>query len=51
MESSHLTALEARHKGLETALRQELARPLPDDAKIQLLKKRKLQIKQAIALD
>lgn len=50
MESSHVTALEARHKGLDAALREELARPSPDSAKIQHIKKQKLRIKEAIAL-
>ncbi len=51
MESSHVTRLEAKHQGLEAALREERARPSPDSAKIQHLKKQKLKIKEAIALN
>lgn len=50
MESSHINALQAKHDGLERQLRDELNRPSPDTAMIQMLKKQKLQLKQVIAL-
>lgn len=50
MESSHVSALVAKHAGLESRLRDEMNRPSPDSAKIQYLKKRKLRIKEEIAL-
>jgi hypothetical protein len=51
MESSHVSALQQKHEGLEQRLKQELNRPAPDTATIQLLKKQKLRIKQEIALN
>lgn len=50
MESSHVTALQAKHEGLERQLRDELNRPSPDSAMIQAIKKQKLRLKQEIAL-
>jgi len=47
--SSHLNALQSKHAGLEARLRQEMARPVPDTATIQVLKKRKLRLKEEIA--
>jgi hypothetical protein len=49
METSHATALQAKHEGLDRRLREELNRPAPDTAKIQFLKKQKLRIKEEIA--
>ena len=49
MESSHVTALQAKHEGLEQRLREEMARPAPDSTMIQSLKKQKLKIKEEIA--
>jgi len=49
MESSHVSALQAKHAGLESRLREEMNRPSRDDATIQHLKKQKLRIKQEIA--
>ena len=46
MDSSHLSALELKHAGIERQLHQELSRPLPDDALVQDLKKRKLKLKE-----
>ena len=51
MEPSHVSALQQKHEGLEQRLKQELNRPAPDTATIQLLKKQKLRIKQEIALN
>jgi hypothetical protein len=49
MESSHVTALQAKHDGLERKLRDEMNRPVPDTAMIQAIKKQKLRIKEEIA--
>ncbi len=49
MESSHVTALQAKHEGLERSLKDELNRPSPDLAKIQFLKKQKLRLKEEIS--
>lgn len=48
METSHVAALHAKHQGLEARIREELNRPAPDMAIIQLLKKQKLRLKEAI---
>ncbi len=50
MDSSHVNALQAKHQGLETRLKQELSRPAPDEATIQAIKKQKLRLKEEIAL-
>ena len=49
MDNSHVAALQAKHKGLERRLHDELSRPAPDEAIVQTLKKQKLLIKQEIA--
>jgi hypothetical protein len=49
MQSSHVQALQTKHAGLEAQLRDELNRPAPDPTTIQLLKKRKLRLKEEIA--
>ncbi|OYW45652.1 MAG: hypothetical protein B7Z08_11830 [Sphingomonadales bacterium 32-68-7] len=49
MESSHVSALQAKHQGIEQRIREEMARPAPDSATIQALKKRKLRLKEAIS--
>jgi hypothetical protein len=49
MESSHVTALQAKHDGLERRLREEMGRPAPDSSMVQALKKQKLKIKEEIA--
>ena len=46
--SSHLDALQNKHAGLEARLRDEMARPVPDTAMIQSLKKQKLRLKEEI---
>ncbi|HEX2795095.1 DUF465 domain-containing protein [Croceicoccus sp. BE223] len=50
MESTHITALQTKHAGLDRQLRDEQARPVPDSAKIQWLKRAKLKIKEELAL-
>ena len=49
MDSSHVTALQQKHQGLDSRLRAEMARPAPDTAKIREIKKAKLRIKEEIA--
>jgi hypothetical protein len=49
MEASHASALELKHAGIERQIEDELSRPLPDDARLQSLKKRKLRIKEELA--
>ena len=49
MESSHVSALQMKHAGLERQLHDELSRPSPDETTIQHLKKLKLRIKEEIA--
>ncbi len=49
MESMHVSALSTKHQGLEQKLKEELKRPAPDTAKIQMLKKMKLRIKEELA--
>ncbi|MBV1916482.1 MAG: DUF465 domain-containing protein [Sphingomonadaceae bacterium] len=46
MDSSHVSALQLKHDGIERQLHQELGRPLPDGGVVQNLKKRKLRIKE-----
>ena len=48
METSHVSALQLKHTGLERKIEEELSRPLPDLATLQLLKKRKLRIKEEL---
>jgi len=50
MDASHAAALQAKHQGLETRLKQEMARPAPDSAIIQLLKKQKLRLKEVLSI-
>ena len=49
MESSHISALQLKHRGIEQQLRDEMSRPSPDETIIQSLKKRKLRNKEEIA--
>ena len=49
MHSSHVDALSTKHADIEARLREEQARPAPDVAMIQKLKKRKLRLKEEIA--
>ncbi len=49
MESSHISALETKHAGLEAKIREEMNRPMPDETRVQDLKKRKLRIKEELA--
>ena len=46
MDTSHLSALQLKHAGIDRQLHEEMSRPLPDEALVQDLKKRKLRIKE-----
>jgi uncharacterized protein len=47
--SSHASALETKHAGLDARLREELGRPAPDAGTIQQLKRAKLRIKEELS--
>lgn len=49
MHTSHVDALQTKHAGLDARLRAEMARPAPDAAMVQDIKKQKLRIKEEIA--
>ncbi|MEO9463746.1 MAG: YdcH family protein [Marinomonas sp.] len=49
MATSHITALETKHAGLEAQLHDEMTRPAPDEVTIHALKKKKLRIKEELA--
>jgi hypothetical protein len=49
METTHVSALQLKHAGLDQKLQQEMTRPMPDLATIQQLKKKKLRIKEELA--
>ncbi|MCH7628919.1 MULTISPECIES: YdcH family protein [Novosphingobium] len=48
METSHVSALQTKHAGLERRIAEEMARPVPDDVLVMELKKRKLRIKEEL---
>jgi hypothetical protein len=48
MENAHLSALSAKHAGLERRLEDESRRPMPDPVLLGSLKKQKLRIKEAL---
>jgi hypothetical protein len=48
LSSSHVSALQTKHAGLEAQLRDEMNRPAPDTATIQHLKRQKLKIKEEL---
>ncbi len=47
--SPHVDALQSKHAGLEAQLRDEQARPIPNAAMVQEIKKQKLRLKEEIA--
>ncbi len=49
MDTSHVAALQAKHEGLERQLHDEMTRPAPDSALVQMLKKQKLRIKEELS--
>ena len=50
MQSSHVSALQMKHEGLDRRLKEEMSRPSPDGALVQHIKKAKLKIKEELAL-
>lgn len=49
MHQAHVSALEAKHAGLEAQIVEETQRPMPDASTLNRLKKEKLRIKEEIA--
>jgi hypothetical protein len=49
MDSSHISALQLNHAGIDRQIHEELTRPMPDAVVIQALKKRKLRLKEEIS--
>ena len=49
MHQAHVSALQAKHAGLEARISEEIQRPLPDTATLARLKKEKLKVKEEIA--
>jgi hypothetical protein len=50
MDTSHITALETKHAGLDRLIQEERTRPAPDEILIAQWKKQKLKIKEALQL-
>jgi hypothetical protein len=49
MQQAHVSALEAKHAGLEARINEEIQRPMPDTATLNRLKKEKLRLKEEIS--
>ncbi|WCT75384.1 DUF465 domain-containing protein [Sphingomonas naphthae] len=49
MQTSHFSALQAKHAGLDERIIAERSRPSPDGTLIATLKKQKLRIKEALS--
>ena len=49
MHQAHLSALQAKHAGLDARINEESQRPMPDMAVLARLKKEKLKIKEELA--
>jgi hypothetical protein len=49
MHQAHVSALQARHAGLEARIDEESQRPRPDMATLARLKKEKLRVKEEMA--
>ena len=49
MDQAHMSALQAKHAGLEARIDEESHRPMPDTATLARLKKEKLRIKEEIS--
>ncbi|HWW63612.1 MAG TPA: YdcH family protein [Sphingomonadaceae bacterium] len=48
METSHSSALIAKHAGIDAKIAAESRRPAPDNSVLTALKKQKLRLKEAI---
>lgn len=51
MASAHLDSLSAKHAQLESAIFDEMQRPMPDSIRISQWKKEKLKLKERIELE
>lgn len=49
MHTTHRSALEAKHAGLDRRIAEETRRPSPDQTRLHDLKKQKLRLKEEIA--
>jgi hypothetical protein len=49
MHQAHVSALAAKHAGLEARILEESQRPLPDAATLARLKKEKLRVKEEMS--
>jgi hypothetical protein len=49
MHQAHVSALQAKHAGLEARILEESQRPLPDAVTLARLKKEKLRVKEAMS--
>ncbi|EQB17069.1 MULTISPECIES: YdcH family protein [Sphingobium] len=49
MENSHISALSAKHAGLDARIKAETSRPMPDTTLVASLKKQKLRLKEEMA--
>lgn len=49
MDNSHISALSAKHAGIDARLKTESSRPLPDAMLVASLKKQKLRLKEEMA--
>ena len=49
MHQAHVSALQAKHAGLDARINEESQRPMPDMAVLARLKKEKLKIKEELA--
>lgn len=48
--TTHISALQSKHAGLERRISEEMSRPSPDMSLLTQLKRRKLRIKEELAL-
>lgn len=49
MDNSHISALQAKHAGIEARIKAEASRPMPDATLLATLKKRKLRVKEELS--
>ncbi len=49
MDKSHVSALQAKHAGLDARIKAEASRPLPNDVLVATLKKQKLRVKEEMS--
>jgi hypothetical protein len=49
MESSHDSALQTKHAGIDAQIREEESRPAPDTSTIQAHQKKKMRLKEELA--